>query len=74
MDILAFQQCKYARISPKAILHLQSLVRSSQYQVTRLNIEIKHDSTQFKGHHNIQTTYYKRYHCFQTGHTHTHLQ
>jgi len=34
-------------------------------QVTRLNIEIKYDSTQFKGHHNIQTTYYHR---FQTGH------
>jgi len=54
MNTLAFEQGKYARISPKDILHLQCPVRSSQYQVTRLNIEIKYDATQFKGHHNIR--------------------
>jgi len=36
MNFLAFQQCKYARISPRATLHLQPPIRSSQYQITRL--------------------------------------
>jgi len=41
MKILAFQQCKYARISPRATLHLQSPIRSSQYQITRLTFKFK---------------------------------